>query len=237
MSSDTSGETGARAARPQTALQYARRPRSLFDLFVAATAVVLVLSNIGATKGVQIGPIITDGGFFLFPLAYVLGDVVSEVWGFRAARRSTLMAFAAGAFASLCFWIVIALPAAPFYEGQEAFAQVLGPVPQIVLASLLGFLVGQLLNAFVLVRVKARTRERHLWARLLASTLVGELVDTIVFCAIAAPVIGIETPGQFVNYVVVGYLWKCLIEVVMLPVTYAVVRRVKKAEDYGVVEA
>lgn len=220
-----------------TAAQYARRPRSLFDLFVAATAVILVLSNIGATKGVQIGPIITDGGFFLFPLAYVVGDVVSEVWGFRAARRSTLTAFAAGAFASLCFWIIIALPAAPFYEGQEAFAQTLGPVPLIVLASLLGFLVGQLLNAYVLVKVKQRTRERHLWARLMASTLVGELVDTIIFCAIAAPVIGIETPGQFLNYVLVGYVWKCLIEVVMLPVTYAVVARVKKIEDYGAVTA
>ncbi|MDN5701415.1 MAG: queuosine precursor transporter [Micrococcales bacterium] len=225
------------SSSPMTAAQYARRPRSLFDLFVGATAVILVLSNIGATKGVQIGPIITDGGFFLFPLAYVVGDVVSEVWGFRAARRSTLMAFAAGAFASLCFWIIIALPAAPFYEGQEAFAQTLGPVPLIVLASLLGFLVGQLLNAYVLVKVKQRTRERHLWARLMASTLVGELVDTIIFCAIAAPVIGIETPGQFLNYVLVGYVWKCLIEVVMLPVTYAVVARVKKIEDYGAVTA
>ena len=225
------------SSSPMTAAQYARRPRSLFDLFVAATAVILVLSNIGATKGVQIGPIITDGGFFLFPLAYVVGDVVSEIWGFRAARRSTLMAFAAGAFASLCFWIIIALPAAPFYEGQEAFAQTLGPVPLIVLASLLGFLVGQLLNAYVLVKVKQRTRERHLWARLMASTLVGELVDTIIFCAIAAPVIGIETLGQFLNYVLVGYVWKCLIEVVMLPVTYAVVARVKKIEDYGAVTA
>ena len=150
---------------------------------------------------------------------------------------AALMAFAAGAFASLCFWIIIALPAAPFYEGQEAFAQTLGPVPLIVLASLLGFLVGQLLNAYVLVKVKQRTRERHLWARLMASTLVGELVDTIIFCAIAAPVIGIETPGQFLNYVLVGYVWKCLIEVVMLPVTYAVVARVKKIEDYGAVTA
>lgn len=209
----------------------------LYAIFVAVMAVVLLLSNIGASKGVTFGPIITDGGFFLFPLAYVVGDVVSEVWGFRAARRSTLMAFAAGAFASLCFWIIIALPAAPFYEGQEAFAQTLGPVPLIVLASLLGFLVGQLLNAYVLVKVKQRTRERHLWARLMASTLVGELVDTIIFCAIAAPVIGIETPGQFLNYVLVGYVWKCLIEVVMLPVTYAVVARVKKIEDYGAVTA
>lgn len=226
MSSAPSAES---TAEPSAAA-FARRPRTLFDLFVAATAVVLVLSNIGATKGVQFGPIITDGGFFLFPLAYVLGDVVSEVWGFRAARRSILAAFAAGAFASACFWVIILLPAAPFYEGQEQFAQVLGPVPLIVLGSLLGFLVGQLLNAFVLVRLKTRTGGRHLWVRLLGSTLVGELVDTVIFCAIAAPVIGIETPGQFVNYVIVGYLWKCLVEVVMLPITYAVVARVGRHE-------
>lgn len=217
------------AARP---MAFARRPRTLFDLFVAATAVVLILSNIGATKGVQIGPVITDGGFFLFPLAYVIGDVVSEVWGFRAARRSILVAFGAAAFASLCFWAIIALPAAPFYEGQEAFAQVLGPVPLIVLGSLLGFVVGQLLNALVLVKLKARTRERHLWVRLLGSTLVGELVDTIIFCAIAAPVIGIETPGQFLNYVIVGYVWKCLVELLVMPLTYVVVARVKRSEDY-----
>lgn len=237
VSEPASGHAGAVAAPAHTssntaAARFAPRTRTAFDLFVAAYAVVLILSNIGATKGIEIGPIVTDGGFFLFPIAYVLGDVVSEVWGFRAARRAIITSFAAALFASICFWIIIALPSASFYEGQEAFVQVLGPVPLIVAGSLLGFLVGQLLNAWVLVKVKEKTREKHLWARLISSTLVGQFVDTLIFCAVAAPIIGIQTFGQFLNYVIVGYVWKCLVEVLVIPVTYAVVARLKRTEPY-----
>ncbi|MDO4253743.1 MAG: queuosine precursor transporter [Kocuria sp.] len=218
---------------PEATPRFAVRTRTTFDVFVAAYAVVLILSNIAATKGVQIGPVVTDGGFFLFPIAYVLGDVVSEVWGFRAARRAVIVSFAAALFASICFWVVISLPAAPFYDGQQAFVQVLGPVPLIVAGSLTGFLVGQLLNAWVLVKVKEKTHEKHLWVRLISSTLVGQFVDTLIFCAMAAPVIGIETLGQFVNYVLVGYVWKVFVEVVVIPVTYAVVASLKRSEPYG----
>ena len=108
---------------------FARRPRTYFDLILAAYCVILVLSNIGATKGVEFGPIITDGGFFLFPLAYVLGDVVTEVYGFKAARKAIITSFVFGAFSSAVFWIVIILPPAEFYENQSAFEAVLGPVP------------------------------------------------------------------------------------------------------------
>ncbi|MDO5619321.1 queuosine precursor transporter [Kocuria sp.] len=236
VSEPASGRAAATVASASAsagqAPRFAPRTRTTFDLFVAAYAVVLILSNIGATKGIEIGPIVTDGGFFLFPIAYVLGDVVSEVWGFRAARRAIITSFAAALFASICFWIIIALPSASFYEGQEAFVQVLGPVPLIVAGSLLGFLVGQLLNAWVLVKVKEKTREKHLWARLISSTLVGQFVDTLIFCAVAAPIIGIQTFGQFLNYVIVGYVWKCLVEVLVIPVTYAVVARLKKTEPY-----
>jgi len=219
---------------PAAPAGFARRPRTCFDLIVAAYCVVLVLSNVAATKGVAFGPVITDGGFFLFPLAYVLGDVVSEVYGFRAARRAILTSFAAGLFASVVFWLVIALPPADFYEGQAAFEAVLGPVPLIVAGSLLGYLAGQLLNAFVLVKVKARTRERHLWARLISSTAVGELVDTLLFCTVAAPVIGITTFGDFLNYALVGYAYKVAVEVVVLPVTYAAIAWLKRHEpSYG----
>ena len=209
---------------------FARRPRTYFDVILAAYCVILVLSNIGATKGVQFGPVITDGGFFLFPLAYVLGDVVSEVYGFRAARKAIITSFVFGAFSSLVFWIVIILPPASFYENQSAFETVLGPVPLIVAGSLLGYLVGQLLNAYVMVKVKERTKEKHLWARLISSTLVGELVDTVIFCSIAAPIIGIDSWSAFFNYVLVGYVYKVLVEVVIMPVTYAVIGWIKRRE-------
>ncbi|WP_082156783.1 queuosine precursor transporter [Leifsonia xyli] len=210
--------------------RYAQRPRTYFDLLLALYCVLLILSNIGATKGVAFGPILTDGGFFLFPLAYVLGDVVTEVYGFKAARRAIIASFVAGALASLSFWLTMILPAADFYENQSAFEAVLGPVPRIIGGSLLGFLVGQLFNAWVMALLKKWTGERYMWIRLIASTLVGEFFDTLIFCTIAAPILGIQEFGDFVNYLFVGYFYKCLIEVVLLPITYPVIGWFKRHE-------
>ncbi|MGB3414587.1 MAG: queuosine precursor transporter [Microbacteriaceae bacterium] len=212
---------------------YASRGRGVYDILIAVFCVVLILSNIGATKGIQFGPIITDGGAFLFPLAYVLGDVLSEVYGFKAARRAIILGFATSILASLSFWLVIIAPAADFYDGQESFERVLGFVPLIVLGSLLGYLVGQLLNSWTLTRIKKITKERLLWVRLIGSTGIGELADTIIFCAIAAGVIGISTWADFLNYVIVGYVYKVGVEIVLLPVTYRVIGWVKKREHYA----
>lgn len=221
---------------PETAApaHYAPTGRGLYAIFMSLMAVVLILSNIGAAKGVEFGPIITDGGFFLFPLAYIIGDVVSEVYGFRASRRAIITTFALSAFAALCYWIIIVLPGASWYDGQEALERTLGPVWMIVGASLLGFLVGQLSNAWVMTRMKRRNGERLLFGRIAVSTLVGEFLDTLVFCAIAAQVIGIETMGQFVNYVVVGFVFKSVVEIVFSPVTMWVMALVKRHEPaYG----
>lgn len=179
-----------------------------------------------------LGPLIIDGAFFLFPIAYVIGDVLSECYGFAATRRAIWTGFAAMMLAVASFYIAIALPSAPFYEGQDAFSAALGLVPRIVVASLAGYLVGQLLNSYVLVHMKQRTGEKSLWARLLGSTVVGECGDTLVFCLIAAPVIGIASVGDTVNYTVVGFLWKTAVEVAFMPVTYAVIRFVKNHEGY-----
>ena len=122
---------------------------------------LLLISNIGATKLIQLGPIITDGGAILFPLTYIFGDVLSEVYGFRKARRAIFLGFGLSILASLTFWIVQIAPAADAYENQAAFEAVLGFVPRIVLASLCGFLAGQLLNAYVLVKIKERTKEKQ----------------------------------------------------------------------------
>lgn len=204
----------------------------LYAIFVAVMAVVLLLSNIGASKGVTFGPIITDGGFFLFPLAYIVGDVVSEVYGLKASRRAILTTFALSAFAAICYWIIIALPGAEWYDGQEALARTLGPVPMIVLASLLGFLAGQLTNAWSMVRLKRRSGERLLFGRIALSTLAGEFVDTLVFCSIAAGVIGITGLPDFLNYVLVGFLFKSAVEIILSPVTMWVMGLVKRAEPH-----
>lgn len=222
----TTNSTTASASR------FVSTSSAIFPVLVAVSTAVFLISNITATKGVQIGPLVLDAAFFLFPLGYVIGDVISEVYGFRNARLTVFTSFGVTAFAVLCFYIAIWLPAADFYEGQREFSAVLGLVPQIVAASLAGYVVGQLLNAWSLVRIKARTGERSLWARLLGSTVVGQLGDTLIFCSIAAPVIGIATAGDFINYVVVGFVWKTALEALLLPVTYAVVGAVKRREGY-----
>ncbi|AGG65657.1 queuosine precursor transporter [Corynebacterium callunae] len=206
---------------------------SLYPVLLALFVTVFLISNINATKGVEIGPLITDGAFFLFPIAYVLGDVLAECYGYKSTRRAIITGFIITIIAVFSFYIAIWLPAASFWEGQEAFSSTLGLVPQIVLASLAGYIVGQLLNAKVLVSIKIRTGEKSLWARLLGSTIVGEFADTLIFCAIAAPVIGIATGADFLNYVIVGFLWKTLLEVILMPITYFVIAWVKKREGYS----
>ena len=223
-------------------VHYASRGSSHFDVLLALFAVVLVVSNIAATKGIEFGggdfsigqvqilPIVTDGGAFLFPLAYILGDVISEVYGFRAARRAILTGFAMALLAAVTFLVVQHAPAASFYENQDAFASVLGFVPQIVAASLAGYLAGQFLNSFVLVRMKARTSEPHLFARLATSTGVGEFADTFIFCAIASTAIGINDMATFWNYFIVGFVYKTAVEFLVMPLTMTVIAWLKRRE-------
>ena len=204
--------------------------KSAYPVLLALFTTIFVLSNIVSTKGVQVGPLVTDGAFFLFPAAYVIGDVISECYGFRVARRAVWTGFLAMIIAVSTFYVAILLPAASFYEGQAAFAVTLGLVPRIVVASLSGYAAGQLLNAWLLTLMKDRLGERGLWKRLLGSTVVGEFGDTLIFCLIAAPVIGISAVGDTANYVVVGFVWKTLVEVAVMPITYLVIRRIKAHE-------
>lgn len=217
--------------------RFARVPTGNYTTIVVIFVSLLLISNIGAVKLIEFGPfsigswefpIITDGGAFLFPLVYIVGDVLAEVYGFKAARKAIFLGFLMGALAALTFFLVQISPPATDWPNQEAFEAVLGFVPRIVLASLCAYLVGQLLNAYVLVWIKKRTNERYLWVRLLGSTAVGQLADTVVFCTIAF--YGIITGAEFLNYVLIGYLYKTAVEAILLPVTYQVVRVVKRGE-------
>lgn len=210
------------------AVHYASIGRSHYPTVIAVFCGLLLISNIGATKLIAFGPIITDGGAFLFPLVYIVGDILSEIYGLRAARRAIYTGFGLAILASATFWVVDLSPPAPGYGNQAAFGAVLGFVPRIVAASLAGYLVGQLLNAFVLVKIKERTREKALWLRLVSSTIVGELADTAVFCTVAF--YGVITGAEFINYVATGYVYKCLVEIVFLPVTYRVIKAMKRHE-------
>lgn len=208
-----------------------------YALISAAFVGVLLISNVVAVKPINFGavtigdlalPLVFDGGVFLFPLAYVLGDVLAEVYGLRASRRAIIMAFVLALIASLTILIVQISPPADGWDNQEAFAAVLGFVPRIVAASLTAFLAGQLLNAWVLDRLRRRTEGRFLKTRLIGSTVAGQLIDTLLFCTIAFA--GIITGLDFVMYVVLGYVVKVLVEVLLLPITTRVIAAVRRAE-------
>ena len=211
--------------------------RGLYDVIAVMFVSFLLISNIAATKliGLDLGPfhLIFDGGAILFPLTYIFGDVLSEVYGFKSARRVIVLGFIVQLIASFAFWLAVSAPPAADYTDQDAFAAVLGVVPRFVAASMGGYLVGQLLNAYVLVKIKQKWGEKQLWARLIGSTIVGEAADTAVFCAIAwgGLVVAGEMPlATIINLGVVGFLYKVGVEVLFLPVTYAVVGVVKSRE-------
>lgn len=211
--------------RPSPAPKY-------FEYCFVAFVAFLLLSNIAATKLIEVPtpvtPLIFDGGAILFPLTYILGDVLTEVYGSARARKTILTGFALSLLASLTFWLVQIAPPAADWHNQAAFEAILGFVPRIVAASLAGFLVGQLLNSQVLARMKRRWGEKNMWTRLIGSTIVGEAADSAMFCTIAY--FGIITGGTFLNYLLVGWAYKVAVEIVLLPVTYAVIGAIKRAE-------
>ncbi|MGC8876282.1 queuosine precursor transporter [Thermus sp.] len=205
------------------------------DLLTALFAAVLLVSNVASTKLVVLGPFTFDGGTLLFPLAYIFGDVLTEVYGYRKSRRVIWAGFFALLLATLTFQAVAALPTPKDAESRrfaEAFGLLLGLTPRIVLGSLLAYLLGEFANAYVLAKLKVRTGGRFFWLRALASTLVGQGLDTGVFLLVAFY-------GVFPNEVLLAvflsnYAFKLGVEAVMLPLTYAVVGFLKRAEGLDV---
>lgn len=220
-------------AHASTPPAYADTGSGNYAIMLATLCVVVILSGIGASKGVVFGPVITDGGFFLFPLAYILGDVITEVYGGRAVRRAIVMGFVANIVSVLCYWLIIALPGFGDDYGvdkQHALETALGPVWQVVLAGLLGYAAGQTLNSLVMLVLKRRSLERGLIRRLIGSTGVGEFADTLVFCTVAATAIGISSIGQWANYTFFGFVYKVLVQYAALPVTALVIGWLKRHE-------
>jgi uncharacterized integral membrane protein (TIGR00697 family) len=225
-------------AQPRSS--FATRPPGVYDLVVALFCALLLISNVAAVKLIQLGPeftvggfpllpLITDGGALLFPLTYVLGDVLAEVYGMRGARRAIFLGFVISALASVTFLAVGALPPAADWPNRRRSTPCWASCRGSSRRSLIGYLAGQLLNAWVLVKLKERSPEGSLWSRLLGSTVVGEAADTTLFCLIAFG--GIIGGATMVNYILVGYLWKVAVETLCLPITYRVIAAVKRRED------
>lgn len=200
-----------------------------YDLILALFASILLISNLGATKLIEFGPIITDGGAILFPLAYIFGDVLTEVYGYKYARRAIWTSFGVMLLAIFSFTIVRYLPGAPEYTDQAAFDSILGFFPQIVLASLCAYLVGEFVNSYVLAKLKVRTGGKKLWLRLIGSTFVGQLLDTTIFALIAFG--GILSGSDMLKFIAIGWAFKTGVEILLLPVTYRVIAFLKKHEN------
>lgn len=199
------------------------------DLIMVAFVIVLMISNVVSTKILVLGPFTFDGGTILFPLSYIFGDVLTEVYGYKRSRRVIWAGFGAISIMAVVFALVGALPPAEGWEHQAAYEAILGMTPRIVIASLLAYIAGEFSNSWVLAKMKILTRGQWLWARTIASTLVGQGVDTLLF--VFAAFYGLLPRELLLSVLISNYLFKCGLEAILTPVTYRVVNGLKRVEQ------
>lgn len=203
-----------------------------FMLLGILFCVCLIAANLLEAKVVQVGAISITAGFIVFPVSYILNDCIAEVWGFRKARLIIWAGFAMNFFVILLAQAAVALPAAPFWNGDEHFNFVFGLAPRIAFASLTAFLVGSFINAYVMSRMKLASNGKNFSARAIVSTLFGESADSLIFFPIAFG--GLIPFNELIKMMIVQAVAKTLYEIVILPVTIRVVRYVKKVDGSDV---
>ena len=194
--------------------------------------VCLIAANLLETKVIQIGSLTVTAGLLVFPISYIINDCIAEVWGFKKARLIIWSGFAMNFFVVALGLIAVAIPAAPFWEGEEHFDFVFGMAPRIVAASLMEFLVGSFLNAYVICKMKVASRGRHFSARAILSTLAGETADSLIFFPVAFG--GIIAWRELLIMMCIQIILKSMYEVIILPVTIRVVKAIKKIDGSDV---
>jgi queuosine precursor transporter len=214
-----------------------RREYRYYEFVMVAFVVVLVCSNlIGPAKIAQIdlplvGVITFGAGVLFFPISYVFGDILTEVYGYARSRRVIWAGFAGLAFASFMAWVVVSLPPAPFWKHQEAYEVAFGAAWRISLASMIAYFCGEFVNSFVLAKMKIATAGRWLWTRTIGSTIFGEGVDSLIFYPLAFYGTGIIPNDKLPTVMFAQFVAKVGVEVVFTPVTYAIVGWLKRAEQ------
>ncbi|MFA5134596.1 MAG: queuosine precursor transporter [Patescibacteria group bacterium] len=203
-----------------------------FDIILGLFVAVLLISNIVSTKIVDFGPFSFDGGTLLFPLAYIFGDILTEVYGYRAARRVIWTGFFSALLMSAAVIVVGKLPAAADWMNQDAYDAVLGLAPRIVVASLVAYFAGEFSNSFTLAKMKIATRGKWLWIRTIGSTVVGEGIDTALFVLIAFW--GVLPVDLLVSVLISNYVFKVGMEALFTPITYGVIKKLKDDEGIDV---
>jgi queuosine precursor transporter len=219
-----------------------RAPRQYryYEFVMAAFVTVLICANlIGPAKIAQVelpllGTLIFGAGVLFFPISYVFGDVLTEVYGYARARRVIWAGFAGLAFASFMAWVVVALPPAPFWNNQQAYEIAFGTAWRVAGASMIAYFCGEFVNSFVLAKMKIATAGKWLWTRTIGSTIVGEAVDSAIFYPLAFYGTGIIPNDKLIPVMLFQFVAKVAVEVVFTPVTYKVVAALKRAEheDY-----
>jgi len=200
--------------------------------FVVITAVfvtALVTANIIAVKLVSVFGLILPAAVVIFPVSYIFGDILTEVYGYRLARRVIWLGFFCNLLAVIAIWLGQVLPAASFWDAQAAYERILGYTPRLLIASFLAYLVGEFANAFVLAKMKIATQGRWLWTRTIGSTLIGQGLDSLVFITLAF--VGTIPPEGLVTAIITQWLFKTGYETLATPLTYAIVTQLKRIEE------
>lgn len=202
----------------------------LAGLFV----MTLIVSNIASIKVVAIGPLVFDAGTILFPLSYIVGDIVTEVYGYRKMRSLLYVGVVSLILTMTTFWVVQILPASPDWPNQVAYESILGVVWRIVLASVTALFLGEIMNAYVMARMKVRSKGKNLWVRMISSSVVGSAIDTVVFSTVAF--LGTMSFGALAQLMITVFLIKITTEVIVSPLTIKIINIVKRREKIDTYE-
>lgn len=213
----------------QTYAEDFAKPYRYFDIILGLFVAVLLISNIASTKITQIWKFTFDGGTIIFPLSYIFGDILTEVYGYRRARKAIWVGFFSAFLMSLILWLIGLARPAEGWDLQNAYMSILGQTPRIVGASLIAYFAGEFSNSYILAKMKILTKGRWLWTRTIGSTIVGELVDTLLFCFIAF--YGFYSNVLLVSIIISNYIFKVGLEIIMTPATYKIVGLLKRKEN------
>lgn len=206
-----------------------------YEILVALFITVLIVSNIASTKIVHFYSLTFDAGTILFPLAYIVGDIITEIYGFRKMRRLIYLGIGMLLITTLTFYIVGLLPHAIDWTGQDAYNSILGVVWRIVGASIIALFFGEFFNSYILAKLKIQTKGKGIWGRVVGSTAIGSLIDTTLFSTIAFA--GTMSSSTLIQLITTVYLVKVATEVVVSPITLQIIAYIKKTENIDTFEA
>ena len=223
---------GNRMSQDQTTID-GKADYSVWFVFIVAIFITcLITANIAGVKLVEVFRFVFPAGTIIFPISYIFGDVLTEVYGYRQARKVIWLGFFCNFIFVVTIWIGQILPPASFWDGQKAYERILGYTPRLLVASFLAYLVGEFANSFVLAKMKILTKGRWLWSRTIGSTLVGEGLDSLVFMTLAF--VGTIPAGALLSAILTQWFVKSAYEAVVTPLTYLIVNFLKRKEGLDV---